>query len=775
MTSPVLALIRADGSQVPEAFSWMSSITSSGGVPLSHFELSVDSGAEISILKGIDIGKVIWGNMAGLLWNVYLMVCGVAFKFIDWVMGLGWLDLIGAPIVVVAGYISSFMARIDAVPLFIGITCLVAFVWMMRGRWAHSMYEVTLSIVVAALATGVLANPLTVFIGDSTDVTNRTGAIYEAQNLGLQLAAEASGEGASSAVSGSGDQTDFDVYREKQIGKLVDTFVLFPLEAVNFGTTFTHGTTPDGCAAAYVAALKKGPYGYDSDALRKAVKNGDSCDAGDDAYDYASNPNAGMVLAVLLCLVFAGIIVWLAVLIAGSVLTAGCLALYAGLKLCVTLVTGILPGGMRRPMFIAFSELVVGLGLLTFTTFFLGGYLFVIQQIFISTTGSAIERILLMGALMWAGLVVFVRQRRQILESTNRLADLMGSGGFGARGQGSRAASFFMQHDEALVASTAVAALRGRRARANDVGHGSGVRAGRGSALGDDPAAHRGRRLRDRFGTRGRSRGEQRTGRGAATGLVDPITGEPGAAGRAETTVGLATGDPTALVGRMDAAATRGVERTPGGRRRAATSAGQGATDDPARSRRGARGVGRGATTASPGTSRRRARRSTVASNESLALRRRLEAARGGATANRAGQSSAGARGVAGRSFAPRGASGGPRPGTTAGTTATGGGTRPSSRTAGGRPGPATGPSGDGVVPTAPRRGTGSSLRTSPAGEGTRAPRQGQPGTAPTRRSPDGAAGTGRDPGARPVRPVTGRGFDAAPRRRTPPQDGDGR
>ena len=61
----------------------------------------------------------------------------------------------------------SVVNRIGASGALLTITAVVAVVWMMRGRWATGIWELSIALVIAALASGVFASPVRMLAGDT--------------------------------------------------------------------------------------------------------------------------------------------------------------------------------------------------------------------------------------------------------------------------------------------------------------------------------------------------------------------------------------------------------------------------------------------------------------------------------------------------------------------------------------------------------------------------------------------------------------------------------
>ena len=79
-------------------------------------------------------------------------------------------------------------------------------------------------------------------------------------------------------------------------------------------------------------------------------------------------------------------------MLAGSVIAAGCNAMFQGLKAIITLVTGLLPGNGRGSLMLTAAETVIALAIILFTGVFLGIFLQVVQALFRSGSGESFPK-----------------------------------------------------------------------------------------------------------------------------------------------------------------------------------------------------------------------------------------------------------------------------------------------------------------------------------------------------------------------------------------------
>ncbi|MDN5798115.1 MAG: integral membrane sensor protein [Intrasporangium sp.] len=454
MTAVLLLLVRvqaasaapADGDQIgqtPPALSWIT-LTDSHGISMWNYELSLDRGGVTSP------DKFFWAAITDACWGAYRSWCALALWFLDWVLSFDWLHTIASPLLATGDAMQSVVDRVGAVPVLLTITAVVAVCWMARGRYATGIWELGTALVIAALATGVFAQPVQMVAGSN-------GLIMKTQQTGLELSAALATGGGSTGQSP-------DQLRKAQTGQLVDTFIRQPTEMINFGKVLDGGK----CAKVYDDVLKKGPYGSASD-IRDRVGECDSA-----AGDYAAQPTASMALGSIVFMPASFIILLLTIVLAGSVIAAACYAMFQSLKAILTLVTGLLPGGGKGSLLLTFAEAAISLLIILFTTVFLGVFLLVIQAMFKSGANESVPKtFVIVDVILIVGIVIYWRQRKRLKESAQRLAEWMSKRPGGApatrlperhgSGLGSAAGS-------AVRTVTSLAQLRATRSAARSAG-----------------------------------------------------------------------------------------------------------------------------------------------------------------------------------------------------------------------------------------------------------------------------------------------------------------
>lgn len=385
-------------------FAWIK-LTDSNGVQIWVYGLNLDEG-------GITHpGRLVWSALTQMIWALYQAVVNLALWFLDWAMGLSWLEVIASPLLAIGDALEAVVAQVGAVPVLLTITAIVAVLWMARGRWATGIYEVAISTVIAALATGVLAHPVAMVVGDD-------GLIADTHRAGLELSLALTDEDADV------DTSPADGLRKAQASRLVDVFMVQPTQMVNFGKQLS-----DKCTKVHAEAVKETAQPGDAptwayeDMIRDAVGDCDSA-----AGQYAEEPGPGMMLAAITFVPAAFVILVLAVLLGGSMIAAGANAVFQAAKLIVHLVTGLLPGGGRGPLLLAIAEAAMSLVIVLGTTIFLGVFLVLVESMF--TVGAddgepPVKTFAIVDVMLVVGVITYWRWRSKLKESAARLAAWM--------------------------------------------------------------------------------------------------------------------------------------------------------------------------------------------------------------------------------------------------------------------------------------------------------------------------------------------------------------
>ena len=380
------------------SLSWID-LKDTTGVKIWKYKVYVDHGGITAA------GKMVWSTFILIVWQFYLFITTACLWFMDWVNGLGIIQVIYGPLKAAAGALSSVLDSLGLKTALLTITGLVAAVHILKGRWATGLWEVAAAGVVAALATGLLASPVDLIAGPN-------GAVSTAQQAGLQL-----------GVATAGDSRDMgnaslDELRETQSSQMVDAFVVLPTQILNFGAPLS-----TKCDAVYRQSIDKGPYADEDDKVRDAV--GD-CDK--NAGEVAKNPGSGMFFNALVFMPAGFVLCVLCALVSFGVLMSVLRAAATSVKLVWDLLVGLLPGSARGPLLSSAADVIMHLIVLVLSSTFLGILISVITAIFDfggENKRPVVETFFVVDLVLVAGALVWWRWRSRLEESSRRLAEKM--------------------------------------------------------------------------------------------------------------------------------------------------------------------------------------------------------------------------------------------------------------------------------------------------------------------------------------------------------------
>lgn len=379
--------------QTPPALMWIQ-LEDSQGISVWNHELSLDRGGVTSP------DKWMWSSLTDIMWSLYRNGCVLAIWFLDWVMSMDWMGPLSAPVLAVGNALQKVVDDFGLVPTLLTVTALVCVFWMARGKWATGIWELGMAMVIAVLATGFLADPVRMVAGPD-------GYIEQTALAGQEVAAAL-------ATGDTAGKTP-EQLRADQTGQLVDVFVRYPNQLINYGAVLDGGA----CASVYNDTIRDGPYGYESD-VRDAVGDCDKTFG-----EYAESPSGAMASGATVFVPAAGVLLLLAIVISGSVIGAGITVLYQSIKVIVTLISGLLPGGGRSSFLLTVAEAAMSLLILFVTSVFLAVFLQVISYLF-NAGGNVAQTFLVIDILLIMGTIIYWRQRKHIKNSAARLAQWMG-------------------------------------------------------------------------------------------------------------------------------------------------------------------------------------------------------------------------------------------------------------------------------------------------------------------------------------------------------------
>lgn len=379
--------------QTPPALAWIT-LTDTHGIPLWNHELSIDRGGMLAP------DKTIYAYTTDQIWGAYRSFVAVALWFLDWVMSFQWLNVLAGPMLLISDALQSVVGRLGLTATFLTITMVVAAVLMLRGRVATGLYEIGVALLVAALATGVLVNPVKLVVGDN-------GYVANANRLGQEIS-----NSLTSASGGSGSSAEQS--RQRQVGTMVDVFIRQPLQMINYGQVLDGGK----CEGAYDEVVKDGPYGGESTIRDKIA----ACDSA--LGEVAASPNGSMATSASIFMPAGYLVVTLLMLVAGSVVAAGAWAVYQSLKGIWALLQGTLPGSSRGMLFSTVGGIIEALVTIIVANIFLGITMLVLQAVF-GQPGSVGQRFVIADIIIAVAIVVWVRARKRMKAMGRRLAEWM--------------------------------------------------------------------------------------------------------------------------------------------------------------------------------------------------------------------------------------------------------------------------------------------------------------------------------------------------------------
>lgn len=154
----------ADGlvdSRSPAAFLPGFDLADSRGVKMGWFlDLDIDEGG-VSNWSGF-----LAFTITNVLWVCYLYIISMLLYLAKTIFDMEWLSWITPPIENVANALENLIASIGWVGLFGVIAAIIAGFMAMKGASVRAIGQIIIAMIVASLATGVLANPVSLLTGD---------------------------------------------------------------------------------------------------------------------------------------------------------------------------------------------------------------------------------------------------------------------------------------------------------------------------------------------------------------------------------------------------------------------------------------------------------------------------------------------------------------------------------------------------------------------------------------------------------------------------------
>lgn len=445
--------------------------------------LEIDaSSLQLSLHIGDGFGAIIsmmFRFIMEILWGIYSAGIRIVAWFADMAMGMGWLELVRGPFESIEDALAKIITTFNLYGVMLVVTAFVCAIWMARGKWAQGVVELLLALVIAnyavasiggsadgpgdsTLDSGFSYSPINVLMGEQG---TETGLIYQSRDTAQSILTSVKAE-----IDGAEDS---DV-ATKPSHVIVETFLWYPLQLVNFGEILK----PE-CQDAYAITIRTIQDRKDGDELEdrldgagldKDIEGGGNptdgvgseakyldegwkvpgaCQHDDEDY-YEDQANFTGLLTQfflgpsVLCLAIVILVM------SFFVMMAGINALGQGLKLIGSLLLAIFPGGPRRSLFITIGAAGASLLVVIFTIDMLGVGLIIINQVFVdSSSGGVWQRIgafLLVDLLLFILLFMYFKGKKSVESTKEKVAEALGKlspKGGGGGGGGAAAGGAF--------------------------------------------------------------------------------------------------------------------------------------------------------------------------------------------------------------------------------------------------------------------------------------------------------------------------------------------
>ncbi|MBE1877530.1 hypothetical protein [Myceligenerans pegani] len=367
------------------------------GVSTDRFVLQWDTGPA---WNPMNVDSEIFSTLAGMFWSWYRDIVAVQIWVLDWVLGMDWLDYVLSPLAGLSLIVQSMIAQIGLLSLTLIILAFVVGFWLLRGRYAGGFMELLIGCVIAALATGFLANPMGTIGGEN-------GVIMQSRDAGMDIATGFATEGASF-------ERDTAAIRDGLKGQLVDTLIRTPHQIINYGSMIDDTR----CEGTYTDAV-----GTDD-----AVERIGGCD---DRYaESAQQIDAPKVVSTLSLLSTGFVFLLLSVVIVGGTLFAVVLLGWSAIKLLWQLPVGVVSSGTRAQLFRTFASIGLGCILVAMATMFLVAWMQMLLGFYDATDGMPfLVRLYLFNTLVVAGAVFYVLMGTSVRAGLRNLADKLATAG----------------------------------------------------------------------------------------------------------------------------------------------------------------------------------------------------------------------------------------------------------------------------------------------------------------------------------------------------------
>lgn len=250
----------------------------SHGVSVWRMNMEMDTGR-------FAFAEKFWSVMMQAGWAVYQVAAASMIWGLSWALSSDWYQWALTYFENISFATHEFMDKLGLGPLVLLVLSVVVGWWFLRGRHGKAVSELVVGCVIASLATGWLADPMSLVAGDD-------GLLAQGRSAGFQLAGaivyqepgNLSADGTNHTVRSDRWSTrDVDGWRNGLTAQMTTTMIRTPHQLLNYGKVLD-GTD---CERAYDEAM------LGDGGVRGAVAD---CD--DEAKEYSGTPSALTTMTV---------------------------------------------------------------------------------------------------------------------------------------------------------------------------------------------------------------------------------------------------------------------------------------------------------------------------------------------------------------------------------------------------------------------------------------------------------------------------------------------
>lgn len=420
----------------------LAGLKDSHGIPIyQYMQLPLDRGDVWTFQKTLISYPI------DLLWSGHLFYITLVLSVVTYILSFEWVTILATPLGTMADSLQTLMTEVKWIPFALLITAFATGIAMLKGKTSSAVIEFTLAIVLALLATGVLANPV-------TTLTGPTGAITQAQEWGGKLAISITVPADEQPQDGS----KFDaktVLTDSVSASLVDMFARQPTQIIAFGKKLDAA-----CSEKFDTEMKKKNPFNGGNSVRDSV--GD-CDA--DAKAYVQNPNFNQILSTY-TIGSGSVVLFIFMIILSCLFVYTVLsALWSAFKLMIQTLLGILPYIARTGFWYGLAGIASSVLLMVFAMIFLAGYLRLTVLVLQSTSALGMTlQMTVINMTLIAGLVILFIMRHKAKKAGETLGDRLNKiGKSGTRKEPSRPVTEFTKAVAPMVTPFISDALRNKK------------------------------------------------------------------------------------------------------------------------------------------------------------------------------------------------------------------------------------------------------------------------------------------------------------------------